>query len=41
MMDERLTSLAMILIESACVRDLDLYHLVNMFAAEKAGRKRF
>ena len=40
MMDERLTLLAMLYIESACV-DLDFNHTVDMFAAEKARCKTF
>ena len=41
MMDERLTSLATISIESSCVRDLDLDRIIDVFAAEKARRKTF
>ena len=41
MKDRRLTLLAMISIERACVRDLDLYNIVNVFSAKKAGRKTF
>ena len=40
-MDERLTSLATISIESSCVRDLDLDRIIDVFAAEKARRKTF
>ena len=39
--DKRHYVISMISIERACVRDLDLYHIVNMFAAEKVCRKTF
>ena len=40
-MEDRLPSLAMISIDRACVRDLDLDLIVNVFAVEKASRKTF
>ena len=40
-MDKRHYVISIISIERACVRDLDFYHIVNMFADEKAGRKTF
>ena len=39
MIDERYYVISMIFIERACAQDLDLYHIVNVIAAEKAGRK--
>ena len=34
-------SIATILIESSCVRDLDLDRIIDVFAAEKTHRKTF
>ena len=39
--DERVASLAMISIETACIRHSDLNHIANVFAAEKACRRTF
>ena len=41
MMDERHYVIIMISIERACVRDLNLYYIVNIFVAEKAHHKTF
>ena len=41
MMDERLTSLAMISIESACERDLDFDRIVNVFPPRELVVKHF
>ena len=38
-MDDRLTSLALIFIESACVRSLDYNDIVDVFAIAKARKK--
>ena len=41
MMDDRLSSLAIISIESDCARSLDSNHVIDVFAAEKARNKSF
>ena len=41
MMDERYYVISMISIERACLQDLVPYHIVNVFAIEKARRKTF
>ena len=41
MMDDRLSSLAIISIESDCARSLDYNHVIDVFAAEKARNKSF
>ena len=40
-MDDRLTSLALISIESACVRSLDYNDIIDVFAPTKARKKIF
>ena len=39
--DNRLTSLALISIESACVRSLDYNDIIYVFATSKARKKNF
>jgi len=41
MMDDRLSALAMISIESACVRNLDYSKIIEEFANEKARKHLF
>ena len=41
MMDDRLSLLAIISIESDCVRSLDYNHIIDVFVAEKAHNKLF
>ena len=41
MINDRLSSLAIILIESDCARSLDYNHVIDVFAAEKARNKSF
>ena len=41
MMHERQYVISMISIERACVQDLDLYHIANVFATEKARHEIF
>ena len=40
-MDDRLTSLALIFIESACVRNLDYNDIIDVFATAKTRKKIF
>ena len=40
-MDDRLTSLALIFIEKACVRCLDYNDIIDVFATAKARKKFF
>ena len=41
MMDDRLSSLAIISIESDCAQSLDYNHVIDVFVAEKAHNKSF